>query len=95
MYMSMKELTIRDGSNGVERLYSRLTNAQKNIIDELRKNKDLYILKDEDGYLLMDGDTGSHYLNEETVEKLLQQEFLVFVAPSHSNIIRYNVDAWT
>lgn len=90
----MKDLTVESGTNGVERLYTRLTTAQKKVVDELREDKDLFITKDENGYLLMNDEETFHYLNEETVEKLLKQEFLVYVAPDYSNVIRYNVKAW-
>lgn len=90
--MSLRKVTIQS-QHGVERLFTRATDAQKALIRELRENKHRYIRKEEDEYLLYEkGVETGRVLNKETVDVLLDQGFLVNVSP-HSNKIDLAVEA--
>lgn len=90
--MSLKKVTIHS-QHGVERLFTRATEAQKALIRELRENKNRYIRKEEDEYLLYEkGVETGRVLNNETVDVLLAQGFLVNVSP-HSNKIDLAIKA--
>lgn len=92
--MSMTNLTVETGSHAVERLYSRLTKAQKDLVDGLRADKEKHVIKTDRGFELHDKEGLVVILNDDTVEKLLKQEFIQYVQPGVSNIIRLNPVSW-
>lgn len=73
--------------HGVERIFIRLTKAQKKIIHELRENKDLFIIKEKNEYKLYENSELIKLLNAPTVEKLLKVKFLTY-SDLNSNKIR-------
>lgn len=89
--MSLRNVTV-ESSHGVERLFIRATTAQKKLIKELRANKSKFIEKHGNVFHILDGDEFLRILNSDTVEKLLDQKFLVYV-DKNSNKIRLSTEA--
>lgn len=74
--------------HGMERVMIRATNAQKELVEELRDNKDKYLRKTDDNqYVLYDNKEMVRLVNEKTVEKLLSVDILKFAEPSNKIIL--------
>lgn len=84
--MGMRNVTV-ESQHGIERIMIRATSAQKNLVHELREGKGKSIRKDEDGYSLVESGSRIRYLNEDTVEKLLDMKVLEYSNPSTTKII--------
>lgn len=84
--MSTRSLSI-DSQHGVERLFIRLTDSQKGLITSLREDKKAFIRNEDGEYKLFKNKEFSNLLNKETVEKLIDQEFLEYVNPTSNKIV--------